>query len=198
MNDHDPELLIQRVLEPAARPNDWLALEASADRDPQLWREVVLSLRDQSLLRAACEPRLPQVELPLRAGVNSAATRLPRALVVLCAAVLVSFVAGMWSASALPRAVGGSVMSPADEFAFEQLAERYLRVGQRTGRVLQELPSEMLQTVPTADGNAVELFYVRRLLERKRVGGVFRVGTDEHGLPAVSDVRLALEPKSSL
>ncbi|MBI4880231.1 MAG: hypothetical protein HY812_11325 [Planctomycetes bacterium] len=47
--------------------------------------------------------------------------------------------------------------------------------------VLGELPSTMLETRPSADGQGYEVIRLRRTLERLHVDRIFRLAEDEHG-----------------
>lgn len=60
--------------------------------------------------------------------------------------------------------------------------------------LLGELPAELLSTRPLADGSGVELFTLRRVLQREVVAGVYALGADELGNPRP----VAVSPESLL
>jgi hypothetical protein len=51
-------------------------------------------------------------------------------------------------------------------------------------QVVGELPMQVVETRPAADGQGYEVLYVKRLLQRTRVGSVYSLGLDEQGQPA--------------
>jgi hypothetical protein len=78
---------------------------------------------------------------------------------------------------AMTAGLGGTaIASP------EEALEAYLETGSRAGRVVDLLPTLMVETVPTEGGGA-EVFYVRQILERRMVRQFWEVGADETGEP---------------
>ncbi|MHC5209089.1 MAG: hypothetical protein ACYTG2_00040 [Planctomycetota bacterium] len=59
-------------------------------------------------------------------------------------------------------------------------------------QVMSELPMHVVETRPAADGQGYEVYYVRRQLQRARVGSVYSLGLDEQGQPAPVPVDPAL------
>ena len=49
------------------------------------------------------------------------------------------------------------------------------------GRVLGELPTVMVESRPSDDGDSFEITVMRRIIEVKRVDSAFTVGVDESG-----------------
>jgi hypothetical protein len=77
-----------------------------------------------------------------------------------------------------------------DDAASAALRE-YLRVGADSGRVVGEMPRKVLMHAePAADGRGYDVVYVRQIVERARVGGMYRFSQDEAG--RVTPVRTTL------
>jgi hypothetical protein len=57
---------------------------------------------------------------------------------------------------------------------------------------VSELPMQVVETRPAEDGSGYDVLYVRRLLQRARVGSVYSLGLDEQGQPAPVAVDPAL------
>ncbi|MGE3166297.1 MAG: hypothetical protein AB7O52_15425 [Planctomycetota bacterium] len=186
--DHseDPEeILLGRVLDRAAGPDDWRALELAAARDSTLWRRLAsTALAENELLRATREPlaRASQTALPPVANrVAGRATAATRAALGWAAALILA-VAWSWSAlgtkaPADSRVPDSSVvtMSP------EQALDSYRAAGTRDGWLVAELPRVMLATEVEADGSAVEVFALRRFVERAHVDQLYQLGFDDGG-----------------
>ena len=60
------------------------------------------------------------------------------------------------------------------------LLAQYIEAGQRSGRVVQELPSVTLD-IKSAGDEGLQVLFVRRIVEQKRIKGAWRFAQDEHG-----------------
>lgn len=63
----------------------------------------------------------------------------------------------------------------------EELFQQYVRAGQETGRVVTQLPRMVMDTRTAPAGNAVEVLYLRPVVERMTVDEFYRTASDEHG-----------------
>lgn len=195
------ELLIHRVLNGEAGRADWVELELIAQSDPEVWARLAQSLRAESLLRAALERELAvadAVEIPREVAVADFAemptARRARAWLGWAAAALVLVVWGMvsWTDERRERApgagdlVGGVAESTpgAEALPIENLLERYVESGRESGRVLGELPRMVMETRNVPGQDALEVYYVRPLVERMTVDEFYRTVSDEHGNPS--------------
>lgn len=181
MNDSREELLIHRALEHQALDQDWSELSALARTDPSVWNRLADGLKDEGALRRRLERELSsvdRVELPaVRPALAGRRSRL----------VLVSGWAATFLLGALWLGTGsGSKPEPAPP-ATELVG--HSPAGQGASNVVTELPTVMIDTVPTEDGNGYDVLFLRRTIERIRVNSIFQIAQDEYGLPAPSLTR---------
>lgn len=198
------ELLIHRVLNGEAGRADWVELELIAESDPEVWARLAQSLRAETLLRSALDHELAvadAVEIPREVAVADLAearvTRRATGWLGWAAAALVLVVWGVLSwtdemrepapgAGDLARGVseGESTTSDLEDVPFENLLERYVASGRESGRVLGELPRMVMETRNVPGQDALEVYYVRPLVERMTVDEFYRTVSDEHGNPS--------------
>lgn len=76
-----------------------------------------------------------------------------------------------------------------DHLTPDQAYDVYRLRGFAAGRLLEELPTLMIETRPSADGATVEVFYIRQLLERTTIDSVYRLGEDELGRSRMVPIR---------
>ena len=180
------EILIGRVLGREDQPADWRELRGLAGRDQELWQRLVADMEGDSLLRAASTQSLQsaqRVELPLPIR-KVAWTHSLSALISPLGWVAAVVMALLWIVNPghLTEAPVREIM-PTIPIASE-------------GDFVGELPRVLVSSGPNAAGDAFELMYLRRFLERVHVDEVLRMRRDETGLAfatAVSpaDYRLA-------
>lgn len=184
------ENLISKVVDEEATSKDWAALESLAESDPNVWRRLAAAQRDHSVLcvgvneaLAACE----EIALPQRAldATHSFNIRW-RAWSGWAAAAAIALVwvttQGMLPASNTTGQTAGidlSAWTPDEAF------DHYLTRGKREGRVLSELPSVMVQSQPTPDGQRFEIIILRRVMERTIVDHLYSIGQDDAGQPRI-------------
>lgn len=184
-----------------ARPGDdsaWQRLESTAAADPSLWRRFAEASRVESRMKeTAALMREVADRVPLPPGAafrrNRWTRRLPR---IAAAALLMAAAVGTdrlvtrpW-----PSAPARDVPASADEV----LAD-YLDRGERAGRILRSLPELVLEQRPAASGAGVEVFYVRRILERRVLPAVYELLRDERGEPVAVPVAMErLKPDGRL
>ena len=203
MTSADRDLLLSRVVDRLAEPQDWEALMAAAEDEPTLWRELALCLRDDDLLRLSLDAELagvPAVEAPAPAVQRWAIGW--RALSGWAAALL--FALAWWldrtpvpatdqgprgaPSLARPAEGPGSVVVPAEAAPGPRAAPglEALPVADARrpgGLVVGEVGRELLETRPSPDGQGVEVLYLRQELVREVVDQVFELGLDELGQP---------------
>ncbi|MHC4845161.1 MAG: hypothetical protein ACYTCU_03265 [Planctomycetota bacterium] len=206
MTEQDTDVLISRILDRQAEPQDFDAFSAAAEAEPEAWKELLGALRDDVALGVATDARLDaatQVEAPI------IELRAPRALPVWTgwAAALLLAVAWLgWNGQVGIDAglgkggdVAGGPTGPltaepvsAGMFGSDGPRLRDGAIVPAADHVLGELPPELISARPAVEGEGVEVVYVRRVLERARVDSAWSVGTDELGRPAPVRVNLEL------
>jgi hypothetical protein len=206
MTDLDTDVLISRILDRQAEPQEFDAFATAADVDPTAWKELLGALRDDVALGVATGARID-----VAAHVEAPIIRLhaPRMLPVWSgwAAALLLAVAWLgWSGQVGLDAglnggdhlaggpTGATGAQPVTAGVFGSGGPR-LRDGAivpAADHVLGELPPELISARPAVEGEGVEVVYVRRVLERAHVDSAWSIGTDELGRPAPVRVNLEL------
>ena len=199
MSNVDNELLVSRVIEPDATTEAWDELTAAAISDPTLWRRTVESLRDHHAMTRAVNasiaiaddvsttPRTARLED--RLAIDAAPSQRPQLLRwtgwAVAALVALAWVSGLSNVQptgdGYQAGIGSQVVSAAD------LLERYLVQGRREGRVFDEVPEKIfVQSRPSPTGDAVEVIFIRQILERTTLPGLYHYqGEDETGRPTL-------------
>ena len=74
--------------------------------------------------------------------------------------------------------------------------ENYYTQGRREGRVFDEVPEKILvQTRPSPTGDGVEIIFIRQILERTTLPGLYHYqGEDESGRPMLVRVDVNAKP----
>ena len=194
MSDIDRDVLISRMIDAEASPEDWAMFKAIAAREPGVWAELADAQQDraelaESLARAVAIA--DAVEAPVECVMGervSARARVAFAWTGWGVAALLAFGAvvgpslgvrnpfetGVHSASLGPDVF--RIASP------EDAVKVYLDKGQESGDVLGELPDRLLvRSTPSGDG--YEVIYVRQFIERTVVRDMYSLGVDELGRP---------------
>jgi hypothetical protein len=164
--DHE-DLLIQRALAGTAADEDWNSLDALGARDPSVWERLARALRDDRELAAYAGGVAQAGEAVEIAPARPAArptthrtTRLSSALGWLAAAA-VALVATL--AHVTTRGTGVESLTPHGS-ASETIAE---------------LPQVLLESRPGPNG--VEVYFVKRSIQRAVVGEIREVQKDDAG-----------------
>lgn len=172
--------LIDALIDRACTADDLVELVACMEADESARARVSAALDDERTMRAGldeaealaasvepcvvCEPRIRRHR------------RRPVGIAVTCA-LLLGLVVGAFSMRVGARPM--STPQPVQQVAGEAMDE-YLRLAMASGRVLEELPPVTV-SVEENDSGEVEVVFVRRWLERARVGDMYRLARDEHG-----------------
>ena len=199
--DPRDELLIHRALDGVASPDEWDDLERSVATDPVVGTRLARTLRAESELRLHATTALSvadSIELPTSPPAHSSGRRPTRTRVLAMAGWAAAILlAVLWGGSSLRAPDSPAIENDAStppELDAESAFDRYLVAGAREGRVLRELPRQVMETRPVAEQpGGLEVVYVRRLLERTIVDQFYELGEDDLGRPAsipVSTARL--------
>jgi hypothetical protein len=188
------DLLISRVVDGVAGPQDWSAIESTARADPLIWRDVALAQRDHAELSAAvarATARADAHHLPGNANFSfHGRTAFGKIGVYLGWAAAAAFALllyrgtpgqstpGPLSAGLFPTDGGSSIASPAEAL------DLYVTKGRQTGRVIAELPEKILvraTPISDAEGDRLEVVYIRQIVERTTVPVLYRLAPDDTG-----------------
>jgi hypothetical protein len=187
---------MSRVVDGAAGPADWDALEALALTDSTVWRELALAQRADQLLKAAVrEAAAPRehVELP-PLGAAHAEHRLKFRL------RQVATWGGWAAAAAVTLAflgfgqVGGPGVQPASIVptitSADQALDKYLDLGKKEGRVIGELPDRVMVNATKLPDGHMQVVFVRQIVEKTEVRGLSQPSTSEAGQRVLTPVEV--------
>lgn len=187
----DREILIARVIDGEATPEDWQAIRDLATTDPALWGDLAESQSNHDQLRAAVGELVAiadAVEAPIR---EHAAISLAQRLGLVgrwggwavAAAVLLAWSLGLLGVPTSQDNIHaglGPDIQPAQ--SPDQALDSYLEQGKAVGRVVRQEPGlVILDTKPINDGKNIEILYLRQIVERAVVDNLYRVSRDESG-----------------
>lgn len=188
MNDYDrmaADAIIERIADGEATEQDWSSFRALAGVEPSLWQDLAEAQRLHaaftSQVRAALDVS-DRVEAPMHAHMTEGLTRRIRAVGAWGGWLAAAGLALAWGTGTMGAKQAGLVSLPSSA---DQALEQYLAQGQKSGRVMGELPNKLIvESRPSATGNGCEVIYVRQILER-RVMTLYEVGMDDSGSRAV-------------
>lgn len=177
--------LISRIVDRRAEPQDWSSFVELARSEPGHWEQLLATLRADVALRAALAGALEtaeSVETPLPSLPRWRAARpwtgwAAAGLLALCWAGSSSFgpqpAASPASPLAQPAAPSNVARTDSD-----------VPAGDDSTPIVEELPLRLMGARPGPAGQGIEVLYMRPVIERAMVDGVYSVGTDELGRPA--------------
>jgi len=210
MPETHTDILISRVVDGCATPQQWQALEALATRDPSLWRDIAIAQKCDRDLTAAVRSAAsiadavdihPDEAVGSQSGgallfSQTAFARRTRRVAAwggwaAAAAVALAFLGNQPSQS---PATGGR--QPIRANLGEPLAsaadalQTYLQKGREDGLVIGELPDKVLvETAKSATGHGYDVVYIRQIKEKAWVEDLYRISQDEMGNPTPIKVR---------
>ena len=195
MTGVDREILITRVLDGEATPEDWAAFRAMAAQDQAVWADLADAQQDRADLASAVADAIAiadRVEAPVHrhAGERlNARVRTGAAWMGWVAAATIAVVGFTGRFGAVSTPGTGADTQQAGLFSInspEDAMKLYLDKGQAAGSVLGELPDRvMLSSAPAADGNGYTVVYLRQIVERHHVDSLYQLGENEIGQPVV-------------
>lgn len=191
MTGVDRDVLITRVLDGEATPEDWAAFRAMAEREPAVWGDLAGAQQDRAELAGALAEAIAvadRVEAPievhagerLRARFRTGAAWLGWAA---AAAMALGAFSGRLPGADRGLAAGGAQQAGLFPISTPEDALRlYLDKGQQAGSVLYEVPERvMISSTPAPDGRGYTVVYLRQIVERQRVEDFYRLGQNEAG-----------------
>ena len=196
----DREVLIGRVVEGEASPEDWDALRAIAETDGTVWADLSQTQRQHELLCASVSRVCALADGVELDGALVDPEPMVRRLRLVGSWGGWAMAAGlglMWALGINPlvSSTGGPVAGPVAgqgvELAPDDALAQYLSKGREAGRVIREVPDRVVvRAEPIDDGRRVEVFYLRQILEREVVDQVYREAVDDLGNRLTIPVRL--------
>jgi len=195
--DSARDLLISRVIDGRASSADWDRFRAIAAHEPTIWCELADTQSQHEAVHDELSGAIAiadAVDLP--AGyIDDTHTRQRLSLVskwggwAAAAALLVMWSLGtpnlpigsdgtpIQTGTLIPNVAGIGLNDAEPEQAFEQ----YLSAGQKSGRVIAEMPEQVVvETRPMPDGT-IEVLYLRQIIERRVIDQAYRQVRDESG-----------------
>lgn len=210
MGRDDADLLISRAVDGRTSASDWAMLETAAVQDPGVWRRLAQAHRDQALLVKSVGrvvDTAEHVELPSRVEAEQHAQDAPpsrlhsfrswggwaAAAVLLFAVIVQTNRIGSFQAPDQSVGTTGTNMAgPAGLATAAEAFNTYLNKGKEEGRVLGEVPDQVLvDSRPAPNGEGFDVVYVRQVVERARVQDLYRFSRDEAGRVTPVRVRAA-------
>lgn len=210
--DSARDLLISRVIDGRASSVDWDRFRALAAHEPAIWCELADTQSQHEAVRSELADALAVadgVDLPV-GYIDDSHTRQRLSMVSkwggwAAAAALVAIwslgnpnLPGSTQGTDTPLQTGsvlpGVGLSDAEP---EQAFEQYLSAGQKSGRVIAEMPEQVVvETRPMPDGT-IEVLYLRQIIERRVIDQAFRQVRDESGNTLAVPVHIETRPRNA-
>lgn len=198
----DRDVLISRIIDGEATPEDWAAFKALAAREPSVWRDLAECQQDHADLSAAVADatRLADsIDLPVEeARSEQLSRRLRRAMSwggwAVAAVVALAFTTRGTSTQTdgLHAGLGPSGITVSTP---DQAYDAYMQLGREQERVVEEVPTRILVETRALQDGGFEVRYIRQILERVTVPSLYELGEDETGRPVPIRVRgMVIEP----
>ncbi|MEM7755093.1 MAG: hypothetical protein AAF297_05595 [Planctomycetota bacterium] len=201
-------VMVSRIVDGAATPEDWATLRTIAGTQPEVWAELSETQSQNELLTAAVGEAVSvahMVELPTAREHAEHDHGLGRRIGLVrswggwAAAAAIALL--MWngvpvngpgtgvidgsSPRVQPMAAGltgpGLNLQSTSLSTPDEALQQYIDLGRQEGSVIAAMPEKVvLETRELGDGTA-EVLYLRQILERRIVDQFYTLGTDEFG-----------------
>ncbi len=185
------DMLVSRISDAEARPEDWGAFNELAERLPWAWRELARAQRDHAAMCVAVGVAIQTADsvfLPSRLGGRAGAsgaearTRLGAWAGWAVAACLGTAFLGVMRPPAPGNLPGNAAGVNLANWTPNDYVQGYVESGEKTGLVLGEVPRRLLlESRPLERGDGFEVVYVRQFVERAQVSDLVRFTTNEAG-----------------
>ncbi len=210
MSESSVEVLIDRIVSCEECGEEFVQFETAAARAPSEWERLARALRDELQMRAALHDAIDggaaaEIEAALEWSREAASGVRSRAWSgwAVAAAVTVALTIALILPRAgetlpTPMSSGSETAAHLASLNADEALDRYMQLGEREGRVIEELPTVLVDSFEADDGGLV-VYYLRQFLERERISDVYELALDEHGslVPVpVSREALVSEPSS--
>ena len=189
------EILITRIVDDEASAKDWADFERLAVLEPDVWVRLARQQRDAASLRRAVASATgiaEAVDLPIESAGPGAERVFARRFNPWIGWAMAAAVALAWLGvnrislldtapqrdGAVTGNYAGVTLSPASA---DEALDQYKALGEQEGRYIGELPKVMIEARTMPDGVRIEVLYLRQILEREVVNGMYRFGEDDQG-----------------
>lgn len=210
------DLVVSRVVDADVGTDEelgaaWREFSLAAAGDAALWAELARAQHQQAWLcrdvYGACAG-VDHAELPTH---DLSGTRLGERFSARSASrwggwAVAALITLAWVSVMLPggRGIAGgggqaSIGPRIDSQSPQEAFDEYLRVGQKAGRVVGEMPEwVMVESNPAPGGRGFEVVYLRQILEKRTVPDLYRFGADESGRGTLVPVGLPGKPGGAM
>ena len=188
MSTHQHEQLVDRLLSRNLEARDLDELAQLSQNDPQALSQIAATLRAAATIEsgvAEAEAIAATIELPDNYEIRRATTN---PIVRWSGWSAAALLAAAWLIVAVLKPNLPSVNEPIHPnilLTATEALEQYMRAGLEEGRIVEELPLLTLELRPAIDGEGMDVFYVRRVIERAHVEGMYKMGMDDQGRAVV-------------
>ena len=194
----DRDILISRVVDDEASPEDWAQLKALAAEDSAIWRELFETQRTCAELASAVEQELSvaeYIDAPVQDHLSIQLTNRVRRGLSWAGWAAAAAVALAWvglGPTAGDQGPARAELTPTDYL------QRYLEKGREEGLVQGEAPTKtLLSAEPAPEGNGYVVIYLRQIVERAVVTDLYQIGSDDAGNPRPIPMRLNATPPNA-
>ncbi|MCB9838693.1 MAG: hypothetical protein H6813_05085 [Phycisphaeraceae bacterium] len=191
MEPTQTDILISRIVDDEASAGDWSAFERLAELEPDVWRRLAQEQRDAaSLARAVASATevADAVELPLGVSGHGAEQAFTARFGGWAGWAIAAAVALAWLGfNEIPGMQGRDIANgnragiATIPVSADAALNQYREVGEQEGRYLGEMPKVMVEARPIPGGAQIEVIYLRQLLEREVVRGMYGFAEDDQG-----------------
>lgn len=198
MSEYERDILITRVADGEASPQEWERFRALAERDPSIWRELAELQRVQNELVSAVSRAVAVAEHVEAPATEQLGARLSERfrLIATWSGWLAAACIGLAWAGALPRqAVNppGNEASVIPSFSSpDDYLNQYLARGRQAGTVIDQAPAQMMDARQLPDGQGIEVVFIRQIVERRVTPDLYRFQMNEGGEPV--PLRIEVRP----
>tara|TARA_R110002096_G_scaffold344921_11_gene538366 strand:- start:55024 stop:55722 length:699 start_codon:yes stop_codon:yes gene_type:complete len=196
---HLRDLLISRVIDGSASPEDWSSFRILAASDAEVWTDLSDAQREHEALcevMNAASSIADRVDLPGGSGsplvFESRVTTTARWGGWAIAAVLLLgwYTGSITMNTSEPSPANTASLIPISKASPEQAMDQYMHAGQQSGQVVGEMPNQIvIETRPMKDGT-IEVTFIRQIIERRVLDQAYRETVDEFGNPIAVPVNL--------
>lgn len=195
----DADILVTRIIDGEASPEDWAAFKALAAGQPAIWRHLAECQQDHADLSAAvfAASRLADsIDLPAEEARSAQLSRRLRASLAwggwgVAAAVALAFSTQRSPGAGADASTAGPSFGPGviPVSTPDQAYDAYLQLGRQQQRVVEEVPTRILVETRALPDGTFEVRYLRQILERANVPSLYEFGEDETGRPVPIRIR---------
>lgn len=182
------EQLIDRILSRKIEARDLDELAQLSQNDPQALSQIAAILRAAATIESgveAAESIAATIELPENCEIRSSATN---PIVRWSGWSAAAMLAAAWLLVAVLKPAlpsSDELIRPNILLTASEALEQYMRAGLAEGRIIEELPLLTVDLRPAEDGEGMDVFYVRRVIEKAHVKGMYKMGMDDQGRAVV-------------